>query len=130
MRALLTGDALQPVVATTEDPPDGVTGWQDRGALWARAATPDDDQTLDLVGFPEAGVLTFKVDKTGGHPLPGATLYALDENLDPVRPGEAGRLHVGGPAVAAGYPDRPDLTVRRFLPDPFAGDGRRMFRTP
>ncbi|MBN8468382.1 non-ribosomal peptide synthase/polyketide synthase [Corallococcus exiguus] len=65
-----------------------------------------------------------------GRPLPGAQVYVLDARLQPVAPGMAGELYVGGLGVARGYLDRPDLTAERFVPNPFAAhSGARMYRT-
>jgi hypothetical protein len=38
-------------------------------------------------------------------------------------------MYVSGPGVARGYRNLPELTRERFLPDPFAGDGERMYRS-
>ncbi|WP_082171371.1 amino acid adenylation domain-containing protein [Micromonospora sp. RV43] len=64
-----------------------------------------------------------------GAPLAGATAYVLDERLRPVPPGGVGELHIGGAGVARGYLGVPGLTAARFLPDPFAADGSRMYAT-
>ncbi|SFR28726.1 amino acid adenylation domain-containing protein [Lentzea waywayandensis] len=63
-----------------------------------------------------------------GLPLTGSAVYVLSD-LAEVAPGEVGELHIGGPGVARGYLGRPALTAQRFLPDPFAGDGSRMYAT-
>ncbi|WP_345130507.1 amino acid adenylation domain-containing protein, partial [Dactylosporangium darangshiense] len=64
-----------------------------------------------------------------GHALPNVRLHVLDPRLAPVPIGAVGELYVGGPAVARGYGNRPDLTAERFVADPFAGDGGRLYRT-
>ena len=64
-----------------------------------------------------------------GRAIAGALLYVLDEARQPVAAGTIGELFIGGPAVAAGYLNRPDLTAMQFLPDPFGADGGRMYRT-
>jgi non-ribosomal peptide synthetase-like protein len=67
---------------------------------------------------------------TIGRPLPTYRVYLLDEGLQPVRPGRAAEICVGGPGVARGYVNRPDLTAERFVPDPFADEpGARLYRT-
>ncbi len=64
-----------------------------------------------------------------GQPLDGTPAYVLDADLGPVEPGAVGELHVGGPGVARGYLDAPELTADRFLPDPFGAAGTRMYAT-
>jgi len=63
-----------------------------------------------------------------GHPLPSATMYLLDENMQPVADGETGELYVGTPYLARGYLNQPNLTAERFLPDPSVSGGR-IYRT-
>lgn len=65
--------------------------------------------------------------------LPGIRSYVLSPAglLQP--PGAAGELYLSGPCVAAGYRNRPELTARHFLPDPFVPHsqamGQQMYRT-
>jgi amino acid adenylation domain-containing protein len=63
-----------------------------------------------------------------GAPTAGTRAYVLDEHLQPVPFGVPGELYLSG-AVALGYLHQPALTAARFVPDPFAGPGERMFRT-
>lgn len=65
-----------------------------------------------------------------GRAIGAARVYILDAQLRPVAVGVSGELHIGGPGVARGYWNRPDLTASSFIPDPFAGEaGARMYRT-
>src|SRR5215213_9780719 len=65
-----------------------------------------------------------------GHPLPNTQSYVLDQYLNPVPIGVKGELYVGGAGVGRGYLNRPQLTLEKFVPDPFAGrPGGRLYRT-
>ncbi|MEU2306461.1 amino acid adenylation domain-containing protein [Streptomyces misionensis] len=64
-----------------------------------------------------------------GRPLPGMSMYVLDDGLRPVPPGGVGELYVGGTGVARGYTGRPGQTAERFLPDPYGRPGDRLYRT-
>ncbi|WP_434587393.1 amino acid adenylation domain-containing protein [Streptomyces sp. A5-4] len=64
-----------------------------------------------------------------GGPIPGLTTYLLDDRLRPVPPGRVGAIYVAGDQVSLGYLGRPGLTASRFVANPFAGDGSRMYHT-
>lgn len=65
-----------------------------------------------------------------GQPIPDLRLYLLDAELQPVRMGEIGEIHVAGAGVCRGYLNRPELTSERFLDWP-SGDGTvvRLYKT-
>jgi amino acid adenylation domain-containing protein len=65
-----------------------------------------------------------------GRPVGGTTAYILDWDLNPVPPGAAGELYVGGCGLARGYLHQAGLTAERFVADPLAPEpGCRLFRT-
>jgi amino acid adenylation domain-containing protein len=64
-----------------------------------------------------------------GRPIANSCAYVLDADLEPVAPGTVGELYVGGDGLADGYLNLPDLTAERFVKNPFAQDGSRLYRT-
>ncbi|KAF9368878.1 hypothetical protein CPB97_004189, partial [Podila verticillata] len=65
-----------------------------------------------------------------GQPTSNTRAYVLDQHRQPVPIGVIGELYLGGPGVAIGYLNRPELTAEWFLPDPFyKEEGARMYKT-
>ncbi|GLX47279.1 hypothetical protein Shyhy01_02290 [Streptomyces hygroscopicus subsp. hygroscopicus] len=71
-------------------------------ATWADSARGDDPATI-------------------GTPVPGYTVHVLGPEGRPVPDGEPGELYIGGPGVALGYRNEPELTARHFVTDPLRG---------
>ncbi len=59
-----------------------------------------------------------------GIPIANTQIYLLDKELNPVPPGVAGELCVGGHGVARGYLGKEELTAEKFPPNPFIKDNR------
>lgn len=65
-----------------------------------------------------------------GRPIAGNRIHILDERGADLPAGEVGEIAVGGPGVGRGYRGDPELTARRFVPDPFSGaPGARLYLT-
>ncbi len=64
-----------------------------------------------------------------GRPTPGTRVRILDVHRQPVPLGVTGELHLGGPGLADGYLNRPDLTAERFTADPFDPLGGPLYAT-
>ena len=87
---------------------------------------------LNTYGPTEATVVTTTFDLSAhqagepvaiGRPIRGASVYVLNEALQPVPAGLSGELYIGGASVSRGYLKQPELTTRKFVTNPFA-DGR------
>ncbi len=63
-----------------------------------------------------------------GRPIANARCYVVDRSLQPVPIGAVGELVIGGRGLALDYLGQPELTARRFVPDPFR-PGERLYRT-
>ncbi|MFE4452846.1 amino acid adenylation domain-containing protein [Streptomyces sp. NPDC056796] len=122
-RIIFGGEALDPA---------RLRGWVERYGT----ASPE---LVNMYGITETTVhVTHRVlteDDLGddvspiGGPVPGLAAYVLDERLRPVPPGRVGAIYVAGDQVSLGYLGRPGLTAGRFVANPFAGDGSRMYHT-
>ncbi|MEO5562925.1 MAG: amino acid adenylation domain-containing protein, partial [Chitinophagaceae bacterium] len=72
-----------------------------------------------------------------GKPLPTLSAYLLDENGNVVPRGVIGELYIGGEGVTRGYLQKPELTSKVFLRDPYnitervykSGDLARILHT-
>ncbi|WP_256376925.1 non-ribosomal peptide synthetase [Nitrosospira multiformis] len=115
LKALCGGEALQPDLAG-QLCAHGVELWNMYG--------PTETTIWSAVG---------KIDQSGapvlGKPIAATRAYILDANLNPVLPGVAGELYLGGIGLARGYPNRGGLTAERFIADPFDEEGGRLYRT-
>ena len=63
-----------------------------------------------------------------GRPISNSTAYIVERKLNLCPPGVAGELLVGGDGVARGYLNHPELTIEKFVADPF-GSGGYLYRT-
>jgi amino acid adenylation domain-containing protein len=106
---------------------------------WQQVAGERGPRLLNEYGPTEISVAnsTFPIDGADladtvpiGRPIPNTTMYVLDDYGNPVPVGVPGELYVGGVGVARGYLNKPSLTARSFVPDPFSGEpGGRLYRT-
>ncbi len=65
---------------------------------------------------------------TIGKPLANTQIYLLDQDMHLVPKGVAGELYIAGDGVGNGYLNRPDLTAKSFIPNPFV-PGTLMYKT-
>nr|WP_318297865.1 non-ribosomal peptide synthetase [Pseudomonas cichorii] len=73
---------------------------------------------------PDAAILSI------GKPLSNTRVYVLDARQKPVPVGVEGEICIAGDGVALGYLNRPELSAKAFLDDPFSpGEGALLYRT-
>lgn len=53
-----------------------------------------------------------------GKVIPGVKIVITDSNLKPQPVGSSGEIYVGGPTLAHGYLNRPEIQAKRFIPRP------------
>jgi len=64
-----------------------------------------------------------------GPPIAHTTIVLLGGDGKAVSPGESGDLYIGGDGLAIGYLNSPELTAERFVANPIARGGDRLYRT-
>ncbi|WP_052083106.1 non-ribosomal peptide synthetase [Rhodococcus fascians] len=64
-----------------------------------------------------------------GQAIPGLSVSVRDNRLRLVPPGVTGEMYVSGGQLSRGYLGRAGLSATRFVADPDATDGARMYRT-
>jgi amino acid adenylation domain-containing protein len=78
-----------------------------------------------ICSFVTDGSFSFpKIGCPVGYPVPGKTVFLLDENGHEVGLGQVGEIAVKSRYLASGYWRMPELTKAKFLPDPNGGDER------
>ena len=112
---------------------------------WQRMIGPS-PRLLNTYGPTEATVVTTLCDLSNlasqtiplspsltavpiGTPIVNVQTYILDAHQQPVPSGVQGELYIGGAGLARGYLNRPALTAEKFVPNPFATPGSRLYKT-
>ncbi|MEU7861241.1 non-ribosomal peptide synthase/polyketide synthase [Nonomuraea sp. NPDC049141] len=116
LRVLLTGGEACP--------PDLARAWA-AGRRFINAYGP----TETTISATQAGDPGTDTALPIGAAVANTRLQVLDRKLRPVPVGMPGELYIGGLGVARGYHGRGALTAERFVADPFAADGSRLYRT-
>ncbi|OYQ66581.1 hypothetical protein B9G53_03775 [Pseudanabaena sp. SR411] len=65
-----------------------------------------------------------------GRAITNLQTYVLDHNLQACPIGVNGELYIGGVGLSRGYLNRPDITAKRFIPNPFSKNPKdRLYKT-
>lgn len=105
--------------------------WQsisDHDVLWCNAYGPTEATVTATVFIPETDFAAANMPI--GKPLSGYSAAIFDKDLNEVPVGETGQLFIGGPALADGYLNRPELTQAAFIERQSQdGELQRWYRT-
>jgi non-ribosomal peptide synthetase-like protein len=104
---ILGGEALPPAI---------VQRWAKPGRRIFNTYGPTEATVVATVAEVEAGRPV-----TIGRPIPNYSCYIVNDAGHLCGVGEQGELWIGGPGVAVGYLQRPDLTAEKFVDNPFGG---------
>ncbi len=118
------GDLRVIVVGGESCPPELVDSWG-VGRSFFNAYGPTESTVASNISAPLSPGDRISI----GDAIAGTTAHVLDRRLRPVPSGVAGELYLSGSGVARGYRGKPGLTADRFVADPFAEGGARMYRT-
>lgn len=146
-----TPSAFRPLIAQDEISTDPLTlrfvifGGEalDPGMLrpWFERHGDDSPRIVNMYGITETTVhVTYRVITREdlrqpavsaiGRPIPDLQVYILDDRLRLCPVGVPGELYVAGAGLAAGYLNRPELTLERFVANPFDDrQGQRLYKT-
>jgi amino acid adenylation domain-containing protein len=87
----------------------------------ARRLLPIVDEVWNMYGPTETTVWStiHRIQKADGmipigKPIANTAIFILDEEMNPVLPGEKGEIYIAGSGLAMGYLGRTDLTAERF----------------
>lgn len=114
--------------------------------LYEKTAFLSKCKIYNAYGPTESSVISTNYDATDqevraltvpiGTPVANTQVYILDETLNPVAIGVSGELYIGGKGLARGYLNQKELTIQRFVKNPFQseeekihGRNSRLYRT-
>ena len=106
--------------------------------LWRKHGIAHQCRLVNVYGPTEACITSYFYEIPAEGPLPaplaigipvdGTGNYVLDERLQLTPDGVMGELYLGGPRLARGYLNSPDLTAAKFVVNPFQPK-LRLYRT-
>ncbi|MCF6442984.1 amino acid adenylation domain-containing protein, partial [Pseudoalteromonas luteoviolacea] len=94
---------------------------------WFEHPVSQQTRLVNMYGITEITVHATAYEVTGkecqgsiiGRPLNDLSMYVLDDNQQLLPHGVVGELHIGGPGLARGYLNKPQLTTSRFIVNPY-----------
>jgi amino acid adenylation domain-containing protein len=118
--------ALQNIIVAGEPCPTSLVAQWAGGRRFFNAYGPTESTVCATVaqGFEGMDVLPI------GRPIDNTQVYILDHHKQPVPIGVSGELYIASVGLAKGYLNRPDLTAKKFIPNPFSDAlGLSLYKT-
>lgn len=117
LRALSVGvelKTLHTLIAGGEECPESLAREWSKGRRFINAYGPSEATVC-------SSICSYKADAplSIGKPIPNTQFYILDERSKPVPIGVRGEIYIGGEGIARGYIRRPELTLEKFVSNPF-----------
>ncbi|MCC5603472.1 non-ribosomal peptide synthetase [Nostoc favosum] len=119
--------ALQTIICAGEScSEDIVKRWWNHSRRFFNAYGPTEATVWSTV----AEIKSVSAKPPIGRPIANTEIYILDKHLQPVPIGILGELYIAGDGRARGYFNCPELTAKKFIPNPFNGKkGARLYKT-
>lgn len=107
---------------------------------WMNIYGDESPQLVNMYGITETTVhVTYEVLNRNkiknkyqsiiGVPIKDLQIYILDRQMRIVPDGVIGEMYVGGAGVSKGYWNRDELTLQRFIQNPFTGQRNILYKT-
>ncbi|WDD36480.1 amino acid adenylation domain-containing protein (plasmid) [Nostoc sp. UHCC 0926] len=119
--------ALQTIICAGESCTDDILKrWWNSQRRFFNAYGPTEATVWSTV----AEISTMSEKLPIGRPIANTQIYILDKHLQPLPIGISGELYIAGEGLAQGYLNRPELTIEKFIPNPFSyKKGARLYKT-
>ncbi|MBN3989151.1 MAG: amino acid adenylation domain-containing protein [Nostoc sp. NMS2] len=119
--------ALQTIICAGESCTDDIVKrWWNSQRRFFNAYGPTEATVWSTV----AEISTMSEKPPIGRPIANTQIYILDKYLQPLPIGIIGELYISGEGLAQGYLNRPELTIEKFIPNPFSDKkGARLYKT-
>ncbi|PIG93644.1 non-ribosomal peptide synthetase [Gloeocapsopsis sp. IPPAS B-1203] len=109
------------VVGTEQASSEKLALWQKitQNVRWLNAYGPT-EATIDVTVYEANTYTDHHAYVPIGRPIANTQIYILDQHLNLTPVGIPGELYIGGACLARGYLNQPELTVEKFIPNPFS----------